>query len=71
MSVSWRVRHIAVGGAIWVYPALPREKQATGFMFSRAPLNSNHRHRKGLVTDVSGPQRDACPSTLNPLTPAI
>src|SRR6266851_9074808 len=28
------------------------------------PLNSNHRHRKGLVTDVSGPQRNACPGTL-------
>jgi hypothetical protein len=26
-------------------------------------LNSNHRHRKGLVTDVSGPQRNACPGT--------
>jgi len=30
------------------------------------PLNSNHRHRKGLVTDVSGPQRNACPGTLTP-----
>ena len=30
-------------------------------------LNSNHRHRKGLVTDVSGPQRNACPGTLTPL----
>src|SRR5271155_1894656 len=29
-----------------------------------APLNSIHRHRKGLVTDVSGPQRNACPGTL-------
>ncbi len=28
------------------------------------PLKSNHRHRKGLVTDVSGPQRNACPGTL-------
>jgi integrase len=27
-------------------------------------LNSNHRHRKGLVTDVSGPQRNARPGTL-------
>jgi hypothetical protein len=23
-------------------------------------------HRKGLVTDVSGPQRNACPGTLTP-----
>jgi len=30
------------------------------------PLNSNHRHRKGLVADVSGPQRNACPGTLTP-----
>ena len=30
------------------------------------PLNSNHRHRKGLVTDVSGPRRNACPGTLIP-----
>jgi hypothetical protein len=27
-------------------------------------FNSNHRHRKGLVTDVSGPQRNACPGIL-------
>ena len=31
------------------------------------PLNSNHRHRKGLVTDVSGPQRNACPVHSLPL----
>ena len=30
------------------------------------PLNPNPRHRKGLVTDVSGPQRNACPGTLTP-----
>src|ERR1700761_2813033 len=35
----------------------------TGYMSSRAP-NSNHHQRKGLVTDVSGPQRNACPGTL-------
>ena len=35
------------------------------YVFS-CPLNSNHRHRKGLVTDVSGPQRNACPGTLTP-----
>jgi len=35
------------------------------YVFS-SPLNSNHRHRKGLVTDVSGPQRNACPGTLTP-----
>jgi hypothetical protein len=38
----------------------------TGYMFSRAPSTRNHRHRKGLVTDVSGPQRNACPGTLTP-----
>ena len=27
-------------------------------------LNSNDSHRKGLVTDVSGPQCNACPGTL-------
>ena len=37
----------------------------TGYVFS-CHLNSNHRHRKGLVTDVSGPQRNACPGTLTP-----
>jgi hypothetical protein len=30
-------------------------------------LNPNRRHRKGLVTDVSGPQRNACSGTLTPL----
>jgi hypothetical protein len=35
----------------------------TGYMFSHA-LKSNHRRRKGVVTDVSGPQRNACPGTL-------
>jgi hypothetical protein len=38
----------------------------TGYMSSYA-LKPNHRHRKGLVTDVSGPQRNACPGTLSPL----
>jgi hypothetical protein len=28
------------------------------------PLKPKHRFRKGLVTDVSGPQRNACPGTL-------
>jgi hypothetical protein len=37
------------------------------YVFS-CSLNSNHRHRKGLVTDVSGPQRNACPGTLTPLS---
>jgi hypothetical protein len=32
------------------------------------PLNSTRRHRKGLVTGVSGPQRNACPGTLSPLS---
>ena len=38
----------------------------TGYMSSRAPFKSNQRHRKGLVTDVSGPQRNACAGTLTP-----
>src|SRR5216683_6354181 len=29
-------------------------------------LNSSHCLRKGFVTDVSGPQRNACPGTLTP-----
>jgi hypothetical protein len=33
-----------------------------------ASVHSNHRHRKGLVTDVSGPQRNACPDILTPLS---
>jgi hypothetical protein len=36
------------------------------YVFS-CPFNSNHRYRKGLVTDVSGPQRNGCPGTLTPL----
>jgi hypothetical protein len=39
---------------------------AAGCMSCCSPFNSNHRHRKGLVTDVSGPQRNACPGTLTP-----
>jgi hypothetical protein len=35
------------------------------YVFSR-PINSNHRHRKGLVMDVSGPQRNVYPGTLTP-----
>ena len=38
----------------------------TRWLSSHTPLNSNHGHRKGLVTDVSGPQRNACPGTLTP-----
>jgi hypothetical protein len=33
------------------------------YVFS-CPLNSNYLHRKGIVTDVSGPQRNAFPGTL-------
>ena len=33
------------------------------YVFS-CPLNSKRRHRKGLVTYVSGPQRNVCPGTL-------
>ncbi len=38
------------------------------YVFS-CPLHSNRRHRKGLVTDVSGPQRNACPGTLTHFDP--
>ena len=34
------------------------------------PLDLNHRHRKGLVRDVSGTRRNACPGTLKVLTNA-
>src|SRR5713101_7313478 len=101
MSISWRVRHIALCGGISVYPAYAERKaghgndrvwkawkamkpashpshtlwkslwdshiptaSTTGYMSYRALLKSNRRHRKGLVTDVSGPQRNACPGTL-------
>src|SRR5271170_5039531 len=37
------------------------------YMSSRAPSNRMRCCRKGLVTDVSGPQRNACPGTLTPL----
>jgi hypothetical protein len=33
--------------------------------FAKAAPNWTCQHRKGLVTDVSGPQRNACPGTLN------
>ena len=33
------------------------------YVFS-CPPHTNHSARKGLVTDVSGPQRNACPGTL-------
>ena len=36
---------------------------ATGHM-SSCPPHTNRSPRKGLVTDVSGPQRNACPGTL-------
>ena len=35
------------------------------YIFS-CPLNPMTHYRKGLVTDVSGPQRNACPGTLTP-----
>jgi hypothetical protein len=37
----------------------------TGYI-SFHTLKPNHRYRKGLVTDVSGPQRNASPGTLTP-----
>jgi len=35
---------------------------------SSQAIKSSHRRRKGLVTDVSGPQRNVCPGTLTPLS---
>jgi hypothetical protein len=66
MSISWRAWQIALNGDISVYPALPREKQATGDICFSLLLNYKRCHRKGLVTDVSGAQRNACPGTLTP-----
>src|ERR1700691_129057 len=44
---------------------LPHSHGLDGWIYVLSyPLNSNHRHRKWLVTDVSGPQRNACPGTL-------
>src|SRR6202034_3901257 len=43
----------------------------TGIYVFSFPRNSNHLHRKGLVTDVSGPQRNACPGTLTVRTPSL
>jgi hypothetical protein len=40
-------------------PTFPRPRRRI-YVIS-CPLNSNHSHRKGLVTDVSGPQRNAVP----------
>jgi hypothetical protein len=34
--------------------------------FAKAAPNWNCQHRKGLVTDVSGPQRNVCSGTLTP-----
>src|ERR1700710_1665315 len=39
----------------------------TGIYILSFPFNLNHCHREGVVTDVSGPQRNACPGTLTPL----
>src|ERR1700684_1215543 len=50
---------------------LPHSHGLDGWIYVLScPLNSTHRHRKGLVTDVSGPQRNACPGTLmSPYSP--
>ena len=52
VNTAFAARKAGHGNDDWVY------------VFS-CPLYSNHRYRKGLVTDVSGPQRNACPGTLN------
>ena len=46
---------------------LPRPLRLDICLLFSCPLNSNYRHRKGLVTDVSVPQRNACPGTFTPL----
>jgi hypothetical protein len=40
MSISWRVRDIAMGGGISVYPVLPREKRAMEIVWSAAGLQA-------------------------------
>jgi hypothetical protein len=51
---------------------LPHSHGLDGWIYVLSyPLNSNHRHRKGLVTDVSGPQRNACPGTLRAQPPGF
>jgi hypothetical protein len=59
---GWR---FALGGAA-VHPALPDEKQ-TMEICPFVPTQLDHGRRKGLVTDVSGPQHNASPGTLNGL----
>ena len=46
-------------------PTFPRPRRLDINVFS-CPFGPNHRHREGLVTDVSGPQRNACSGTLTP-----
>jgi hypothetical protein len=50
---SLRDSHIPTASTTWIY------------VFS-CPPQLDHSDRKGLVTDVSGPQRNACPGTLTP-----
>jgi hypothetical protein len=38
----------------------------TGYICLFVPTQLDHSGRKGFVTDVSGPQRNACPGTLTP-----
>src|SRR5580704_10684449 len=38
----------------------------TRWLSSQTPSTRSHVRRKGPVTDVSGPQRNACPGTLTP-----
>jgi hypothetical protein len=44
-------------------PTFPRPRRLEIYVFS-CPLNWKPCYCKGLVTDVSGPQRNACPGTL-------
>jgi hypothetical protein len=45
-------------------PTFPRPRRLAICLFVLPQLD--HRQRKGLVTDVSGPQRNACSGTLTP-----
>jgi hypothetical protein len=46
-------------------PTFPRPRRLDSCLLI-TPSTRNHGRRKGLVTDVSGPQRNACPGTLTP-----
>jgi hypothetical protein len=57
-------RHIALGCRNRLSSIGTRKAGDDWIYVFSYPFDSNHRSRKGLVTDVSGPQRNACPGTL-------